>query len=55
MFNWGVIRSLSMFEHHYGFGAAYAVNTFIGPIQFLVHWSDLSRKVGFHFSLGYDF
>ena len=55
MFNWGVIRSLNMFEHHYGFGAAYAVNTFIGPIQFLVHWSDLSRKVGFHFSLGYDF
>ena len=38
-----------------GIGASYAINTIIGPIQILTHWSTLSRSVGFYFSLGYDF
>ena len=38
-----------------GVGAAYAINTIVGPIQFLAHWSTLSHKPGFYFSLGYDF
>ena len=40
---------------HLGFGTAYSLNTIAGPIQFLVHWSTLSRQVGVYFSLGYDF
>ena len=39
----------------FGAGAAYTVNTFIGPISLLVHGSTLSRRVGFYFSLGFDF
>lgn len=55
MFNWDVYPGLNLFGHHYGFGLGYAVNTLVGPIRLLVHWSDLSRTVGVHFSLGYDF
>ena len=38
-----------------GVGASYAINTIIGPVQLITHWSTLSRSVGFYFSLGYDF
>lgn len=38
-----------------GFAAGYAVNTLIGPVRFVAHWSTLSRRPGFHFSLGCDF
>ena len=55
MFEWDIESSHSIFDHHYGFGAGYAVNTIVGPVQFLAFWSDLSRSVGFHFSLGFDF
>ncbi|MBR1538353.1 MAG: BamA/TamA family outer membrane protein, partial [Bacteroidales bacterium] len=40
---------------NFGAGAMYSVNTVIGPIQFCTHWSTLSKKVGFYFSLGYEF
>ncbi len=43
------------FTGHVGVGATYSINTIIGPIKACVHWSNLSKKVGFHFSLGYDF
>ena len=39
----------------FGLGAAYGVNTIVGPIQFVAHWSTLSRRPGFYFSLGFDF
>lgn len=38
-----------------GTGAAYSVNTIIGPVSLLAHWSTLSKRVGFYFSLGFDF
>ena len=38
-----------------GLGAAYAINTIVGPIQLVAHWSTLSRRPGFYFSLGFDF
>lgn len=40
---------------NFGAGVGYSVNTIIGPIQFSTHWSTLSKKVGFYFSLGYEF
>lgn len=55
MLSWDKIGSDFVAEHDYGFGAGYSINTIIGPVQLLVHWSNLSRKVGVHFSLGFDF
>ena len=43
------------FEGNLGAGIIYSVNTIVGPIQFCTHWSTLSRRVGFYFSLGYEF
>ena len=45
------------FSHHgwLGLAAAYGINTRIGPVQFVSHWSTLSRRPGFYFSLGYNF
>ena len=51
LFEWEPGRHAGSF----GAGAAYSVNSFIGPVSMLVHWSTLSRQVGFYFSLGYDF
>ena len=44
-----------MDEHHFGLGAGYSINTIVGPIQLILHWSDISRSLGIHFSLGFDF
>ena len=51
MANWDA----ESYEGYYGFGASYSINTIIGPVRFLAHWSNLSRKVGVYFSLGFDF
>ena len=51
MANWDA----ETYEGFYGFGASYSINTIIGPVRFLAHWSNLSRKVGVYFSLGFDF
>ena len=40
---------------YFGAGAVYSINTVVGPVQVCAHWSNLSKKVGFHFSLGYYF
>ena len=55
MLEWDLDPSGFMCNHHYGFGASYAVNTFIGPVQLLVQYSDISRRVGVYFALGFDF
>ena len=55
MFDWDKFGSEFLSEHAYGFGAGYSINTIIGPVQLIVHWSNLSRRVGVHFSLGYEF
>ena len=55
MFEWDKITDHFFSEQHFGLGVGYSVNTIIGPVQFLLHWSDISRTLGAHFSLGYDF
>lgn len=55
LFSWYDFGPDSDLEHYLGLGAGYSINTIIGPVEFLVHWSNLSRKIGFHFSLGYAF
>jgi len=46
---------LSEYEQHYGFAAGYAINTIVGPIQLIGHWSNINRSFGVYFSLGYNF
>ena len=55
LFEWDMLGGEFGFEQHLGFGAGYSINTIIGPIQLILHWSDISRSLGVHFSLGYDF
>jgi len=56
MLNWTrPLPEFRMMEHYYGFGAGYSINTIIGPIKVIAHWSNISKRVGIHFSLGYDF
>ncbi len=42
-------------QRFFGTGIEYAYNTIIGPIRADLHWSTLSKSLGFYFSLGYDF
>jgi len=46
---------LSEYKHSYGFAASYAINTIVGPIQLVGHWSNINRSFGMYFSLGYNF
>ncbi len=55
MLGWDYIPENFVFQHNYGFGAGYSLNTIIGPIKVIAHWSNLSRRVGFYFALGFDF
>ena len=52
---WWLNSPAEKFRGYFGTGAAYAVNTIVGPIQLCAHWSTLSHKFGMHFSLGYYF
>ena len=38
-------------------GAAleYAYNTIVGPLKFNVHWSDITKRLGFYLGIGLDF
>ena len=53
--DWSFSKDYSLHENHFGFGAGYSINTIVGPIQLIVHWSDISRSVGVYGSLGFDF
>ena len=55
MLSWDKLTEGFITEQHYGFGAGYSINTIIGPIQLIAHWSDLSRRIGLYFALGFDF
>ena len=39
----------------YGCGLGYAYDTVVGPLKAVVHWSSMTRKIGFYASLGFDF
>ena len=40
---------------YFGIGAEYSFDTIFGPITANVHWSNLTKKVGFYLSAGYNF
>ncbi len=39
----------------FGAGVEYAYDTIFGPLKANVHWSDITGKVGFYISAGYNF
>lgn len=39
----------------FGTGLEYSYDAFFGPVSANIHWSDLTKKVGFYLSLGYNF
>ena len=39
----------------FGAGLQYSYDMVVGPLTFNVHWSNITRKVGAYFSLGFDF
>lgn len=54
-------RDCDHFNHYlnglgyFGAGVEYAYDTIFGPLKANIHWSNLSRKVGFYISAGYNF
>ena len=40
---------------YFGSGVEYSYDTIFGPLSANVHWSDLTGKVGFYISAGYNF
>ena len=38
-----------------GVGLGYAYNSIVGPLKATLHWSNVTNKVGFYLSLGYNF
>ena len=40
---------------YFGAGVEYAFDTIFGPLKANVHWSNMTRKVGFYVSAGFDF
>ncbi len=40
---------------YFGVGAEYSYDTILGPITANIHWSNLTNKVGFYLSAGYNF
>ena len=40
---------------YFGAGIEYGFDTIFGPIKANVHWSNLTKKVGFYVSAGFDF
>ena len=40
---------------YFGVGLEYAYDTIFGPLKANIHWSDLTDKVGFYISAGYNF
>jgi NTE family protein len=42
-------------DGYFGAGLEYAFDTIFGPFKANVHWSDMTHKVGFYISAGYNF
>jgi len=55
------VRDCDHFNHYlagpgyFGAGVEYAYDTIFGPLKANIHWSDLSHKVGFYISAGFNF
>ena len=57
LLEWNIDKEAKALDlvHNYGFGVSYVIGTIAGPVQVATHWSNISRTIGFYFSLGYDF
>ena len=42
-------------QGYFGAGIEYAYDSIFGPLKANVHWSDMTGKVGFYISAGYNF
>ena len=40
---------------YFGAAAEYSFDTIFGPLTFNIHWSNMTHKVGFYLSAGYNF
>ena len=40
---------------YFGAGLEYAYDTIFGPLKANIHWSNMTNKVGFYISAGYNF
>ena len=49
------LRNYAMGPGYFGAALEYSFDTIFGPISANVHWSDITRKVGFYLSAGYSF
>lgn len=47
--------SYAYWPGNYGAAIEYSYDTIFGPFTANVHWSDITKKVGFYLSLGYSF
>ena len=58
-FNYGrdffSFRQFETGEDLWGGGVGYAYNSIVGPLKAIVHWSSVTRSLGFYASLGFDF
>ena len=48
-------RQFETGEDIWGGGVGYSYNSIVGPLKAIVHYSSLTKKVGFYASLGFDF
>ena len=48
-------RQFETGEDIWGGGVGYAYNSIVGPLKAIVHWSSVTRSLGFYASLGFDF
>lgn len=54
-FDTGAYRAVSDGRSTFGARLGYSYNSIIGPLSFNVNWSDLTKRVGFYASIGYNF
>ncbi len=49
------LRSYALGPGYFGAALEYSFDTIFGPLSANIHWSDITRKVGFYLSAGYSF
>ncbi|MBQ0087207.1 MAG: patatin-like phospholipase family protein [Bacteroidales bacterium] len=54
-FDTGAYRSVSDGRSTFGAQLGYSYDSIIGPLSFNVNWSNLTERVGFYASIGYNF
>ena len=49
------LRNYASGPGYFGAALEYSFDTIFGPLSANIHWSDITRKVGFYLSAGYSF